>query len=244
MNERQTARELVHEMRNELAIARANLEGLVDGKFAPTRERLLAIIQALAQLEALVEDVRERDTAAGMPARPSLINVCELLEREYRSIEPVFRARGVTVSVRRCPVAGSACTEFYGDGARIGQIVKNVLLNAARYTPRGGSVDVDCTHEGDQLEIRIRDSGPGLGEVESTRIFEPGFRGEASNGTMGSGYGLSVAKQLVEEQGGSIEAASASPHGAVFTVRLPGVAGAMPHVCSECHRSHGATTKQ
>ncbi|MBV8670680.1 MAG: hypothetical protein JO098_02855, partial [Candidatus Eremiobacteraeota bacterium] len=68
MNERVPMGELVHEMRNELAIARANLEGLVDGKFAPTKERLLAIIQALGQLEALVEDMRVRDVAVDMPA--------------------------------------------------------------------------------------------------------------------------------------------------------------------------------
>lgn len=235
-------RELVHEMRNELAIARANLEGLIDEKFAPTKERLLAIVQALAQLEALIEDVRERDATGSMPARPSLINVCELLEREYRSIEPVSRARGVAVSVHRCPTPGNACTEFYGDGSRIGQIVKNVLLNAVRYTPRGGSITVDCTHEADQLEIRISDTGPGLGQDESDRIFDPGFRGQASSGTAGSGYGLSVAKALVEEQGGTIEAASASPHGAVFTVRLPGTAASMGHLCAQCRRTQAPST--
>jgi two-component system sensor histidine kinase BaeS len=243
MNERVPVRELVHEMRNELAVARANLEGLVDGKFAPTRERLLAIIQALGQLEVLVEDVRDRDVAVDVPARPSLINVCELLDREYRSIEPVARARGVSVSIHQCPVPGSACVEFYGDGARIGQIIKNVLINAIRYTPRGGSVEVNCTRQRDELEVRIEDTGPGFADGEIGQVFQAGYRGEASHGTSGTGYGLTVAKQLVEEQGGSIEAASATPHGAVFTVRLPGTPAAMSHICSECRRAH-ATREQ
>ncbi|MBV8459291.1 MAG: HAMP domain-containing histidine kinase [Candidatus Eremiobacteraeota bacterium] len=238
MSERVPMGELVHEMRNELAIARANLEGLVDGKFAPTKERLLAIIQALGQLEALVEDMRVRDVAVDMPARPSLLDVCALLDREYRSIEPIARARGVSVSIHQCPVPLGECVHFYGDAARIGQIVKNVLINAVRYTPRGGTISVDCTHDADQLEIRVADTGPGLADGESAQIFEPGFRGEASRGTAGSGYGLSVAKHLVEEQGGTIEAAAASPHGAVFTVRLPGRAGAMNHLCSECRLPH------
>ena len=238
MSERMPMRELVHEMRNELAIARANLEGLIDGKFAATKERLLAIIQALGQLEALVEDMRARDVAVDMPARPSLLDVCELLDREYRSIEPIARARGVSVSIHQCPVAHGECVQFYGDAARIGQIVKNVLINAIRYTPHGGSVSVDCTHDARELEIRIADTGPGLADGENAQIFEAGFRGEASRGTSGSGYGLAVAKHLAEEQGGSIEATSASPHGAIFTVRLPGTAAAMSHLCSECRLPH------
>jgi two-component system sensor histidine kinase BaeS len=244
MSERVPMRELVHEMRNELAVARANLEALVDGKFAPTRERLLAIIQALGQLEALVEGVRHREVAVELAARPSLINICELLDREYRSMEPLARARGVSVSIHQCPVPGSACVQFYGDGARIGQIVKNVLINAVRYTPRGGTIEVHCTHQADELEIRIEDTGPGFADGEGTQIFQAGFRGEASRGTTGTGYGLAVAKQLVEEQGGSIEATSASPHGAVFTVRLPGTPAAMSHICSECRRAHEPSNAQ
>ncbi len=238
MSESLPLREIVHEMRNELAIARANLEGLVDGKLAPTRERLLGIVQALSQLEALVNDVGTRDEAVGMAARPSLINVCELLEREYRTMEAVARARDVSVSIHRCPVPADACLHFYGDGDRIGQMVKNVLLNAIRYTPRGGSVSVECTRQADELEVRIADTGPGIAEQERGRVFDPGFRGSAAAGTPGSGYGLAVVKQLVEEQGGSIEAAAASPHGAVFTLRLPGKAPAAAQICESCQLAH------
>ncbi len=226
--------ELIHEMRNELAVARANLEGLVDGKLAPTRERLLGIIQALGQLEALVEDMHVFQPAVAMAQRQTQFNVCELLDREFRSMDAVARMRDVTVEIEQCAVPNEECVHFYGDPGRIGQIVKNVLLNAIRYAPRGGTVSVGCSRRADQMEVRIADTGPGLSEEEREKVFEPGYRGAASVGTPGTGYGLAVVKRLVEEQGGSIMASSASPHGAVFTVRLPGTVPADAELCASC----------
>lgn len=226
--------ELIHEMRNELAVALANLEGLVDGKLTPTRERLLGIIQALSQLDGLIDDVRALGLDVAMPVRAGHINVCELLNREYSAMDAIAHARGVSVSINRCEVPAAECLHFFGDAARIGQIVKNVLLNAIRYTPKGGSVAIDCARRADQLEVSISDSGPGLTEEERGRVFESGFRGMASQETVGSGYGLAVVKQLVEAQGGTVTAAGASAGGATFTVRLPGADRDNAGLCASC----------
>lgn len=216
--------ELIHEMRNELAVAKANLEGLIDGKFAPTPERLLGILQALSQLDSLIDDLGDIGPKVQMSLHPTLMNVCELLDHEYAAIEAVARAKDIKVSIHRCAMPSARCAQFYGDPARIGQIVKNILLNAVRYTPRGGTVSVDCDHPGDQLQVRISDSGPGIRESEVNEVFEAGVRGLASADTDGSGYGLAIVKQLVEAHGGLVTAAASSSHGASFTVRLPGVA--------------------
>jgi two-component system sensor histidine kinase BaeS len=213
---------LIHEMRNELAVAKANLEGFVDGKFEPTRERLLGILQALNQLDALIEDVRRARPAAAMSAAPRLINVCELLTREYSAVDAVAGVKNIKLSIHRCGIRSAKCMQFYADPARIGQIAKNVLLNAIRYTPKGGTVSIDCSHSGDQLQVRISDTGPGVREEEREAVFQAGYRGAAGVHTPGSGYGLAVTKQLVEEQGGSIRVDSVDEHGAAFTVRLPG----------------------
>lgn len=213
---------LIHEIRNALAIAKANLEGVVDGKFAPTQERLLGIIQALNQLDALIEDLRAQSAEVTMPVRPAVINVCELLKREYSAIEPVARAKSINFSTHLCAVPTASCLQFYGDPTRIGQIVKNVLLNAMRYTPSGGTVTVECSRGGDQLEVRIADDGPGIRAEEMSGVFDSGVRGSASAGTGGSGYGLTVVKQLAEAQGGTVSVSSATSRGATFTVRLPG----------------------
>jgi two-component system, OmpR family, sensor histidine kinase BaeS len=213
---------LIHEMRNELAVAKANVEGLLDGKLAPTRERLLGIIQALTQLDALIDDLRLATPGAAMPSRASLINVCELLNHEYNAIDAIAKMKNIKVSIHRCSVSSAQCKQFLGDPARIGQITKNVLLNAIRYTPKGGSVEVDCSRHGGQLQVRISDTGPGVSKEEAEAVFTPGYRGTASGGTQGSGYGLAVVKQLVEEQGGTIAVSSDGVHGATFTVCLPG----------------------
>jgi two-component system, OmpR family, sensor histidine kinase BaeS len=215
---------LIHEMRNELAVARANLEGIVDGKFAPTTERLLGIIQALEQLDVLIEGLRVESPDVAMSARASPINVCELLNREYGSIVPMAMAKNVKVEVRRCSTTSPECAQFYADPTRVGQITKNVLLNAIRYTPQGGTVTIDCSRGGNQLEVRISDSGPGVAKEEAQAVFASGYRGSASDGTAGSGFGLAIVKQLVEAEGGTVTVAGSDKHGALFTIRLPGVA--------------------
>jgi two-component system, OmpR family, sensor histidine kinase BaeS len=223
MSKANSFHEVIHEMRNELAVARANLEGFVDGKFAPTHDRVLGIIQALTQIDRLIDDLRVHQPTASMPVHPVRINACALLDREYQAMEAVARERHVTVLIERCPVPAPQCLNFYGDPARIGQIIKNVLLNAIRYTPKGGTVSINCSRNANQIEVRIADSGPGLAKADEEHIFESGYRGSASSGTQGSGYGLSVVKQLVEGLGGSIEVSSTQTRGATFTVRLPGL---------------------
>ena len=215
---------LAHEMRNELAVVKANLEGFIDGKLEPTRERLLGIIQALSQLDALIEDVRRAKPAAPMPAAPTLVNVCELLNREYSALDAVAGMKNIKLEIHRCGVLSPKCMQFYADPTRVGQIAKNVLLNAIRYTPTGGTVSVDCSRSGDELQVRISDTGPGVRKEEGEAIFRSAYRGTGSHDTAGSGYGLAVVKQLVEEHGGAISVGNLDEHGAVFTVRLPGSA--------------------
>ena len=216
------ASELVHEIRNQLAVAKANLEAFADGKLPPSPERLESVLQTLGQLEKLLNDLRV--------ARPELedhgafteINVCTLLEREYGALEAVAAEKGVTMSVYRCPHPNAACQRFYGDPVRIGQIVTNVLLNAVRYTPRGGSIAVDCRRRADELQITIQDTGPGVSRADAQHIFEPGYRGEAGRSSEGSGLGLSVVKRFVEDHSGSVTLSETSEHGATFVLRLPG----------------------
>lgn len=218
--------ELMHEMRNSLTIAKANLEAFIDGKLAPTPQRLDGILQALTQLESMLDDLRVIGPLVEASDQRRQINICQLLEREYGAIEASARAKDIRVDITRCAVAADQCRHFFGDPVRIGQIVKNVLLNAVRYTRPHGSLSIDCSRRADHLEIQIADNGPGIDPAEAHKVFEPGFRGSAAAATAehGSGYGLSVVKRLVEEQGGrvTVDDVPDSPHGARFTIRLPG----------------------
>lgn len=235
MSDRTRPDEIIHDIRNRLAVARANIEAFIDGKLKATPDRLKVVLQALDQLGTLLNDVRAAQTAT-----PEInlveIDVCELLDREYHAIEPVAENRGIAVSISRCPITLTACKRFIGDPVRISQIVSNVLLNAVRYTPRGGVVAIDCMHEADQLQITISDSGPGVRDAERNKIFLPGVRGSAGATAGGSGHGLAIAKEFVEAHGGTIDVSSDAKEGARFTIRLPGtlVAGAASESCHHC----------
>lgn len=227
----------LHEIRNQLAVARASLEAFIDGKLAPTAERLQAVAQALAQLEALLNDLRGAQTvdqsgppqssldvkSAAPQTTPRRINVCVLLAAEFRALEALAAQKRIAMSVTQCAHRSKACEEFLGDPVRIGQIVKNVLLNAVRYTPAGGTIAVDCSRAADEVQVTITDTGPGVSAEDAHRIFETGYRGEAAAGTSGEGHGLAIVKRLVEEQGGRVTLASDFGHGASFTIRLPGM---------------------
>ena len=235
MSHRARSDEVIHDIRNRLAVARANIEAVIDGKLEATPARLNIVLQSLDQLAALLNDLKAAP-AASMEIHPVEIDVCQLLDREYRGIAPVAKERDISVSVFRCPVPQAACKLFIGDPVRIGQIVSNVLLNAVRYTPRGGSIRVDCMHQADQLQISIADSGPGVRAEERDKIFLPGVRGSAGQTASGTGHGLAIAKEFVEAHGGSISVAPGDHDGARFIIRLPGtlLAGAGSANCGQC----------
>lgn len=245
MSDRAHQSELIHDIRNRLAVARANVEAFIDGKLEPTPARLKVVLQSLDQLAALVNELKPGEVGAKGEAPVKLveIDVCALLDREYRAIEPIATERGISLSVFRCPVPAAACRRFLGDPVRIGQIVSNVLLNALRYTPPGGAIQVDCTYEPNELEISIGDTGPGIAVDEREAIFAPGFRGSAGRSAPGTGHGLAIAKEFVEAHGGSIEVSSSPERGARFTVRLPGTPLPGPGTagCARCAPSRPPT---
>ena len=234
--------ELIHDIRNRLTVVRANVEAFIDGKLPPTPSRLKAVLQSLTQLEQLLNDVRASQVETDAGARAVEVDICDVLEREYRVVEAIAAEKGIHLSVFRCPVKLAPCARFIGDPVRIGQIVSNVLLNALRYTPAGGEIRIDCTHEADRLQVSIADSGPGIAPAERDAIFQPGVRGAAGRGKPGSGFGLAIAKEYVEAQGGTIEVSSSALNGARFLVRLPGTVYANETAAAHCE--HCAATRR
>jgi signal transduction histidine kinase len=211
-------------MRNHLAIAVANIEAFIDGKLEPTPGRLAAVLQALQELDVLMNDIGPEERPAR--AEPRTIDLCALLKSDLTSIEAAAEEKGVRLDCTRCNGAHDECRSFTGDPVRIGQIVKNVLLNAIHYTPAGRLVSVDCSRGAGELRFSVSDQGPGVPQPEQERIFEAGYRGTASAGTSGSGLGLSIARQLAEEHGGTVDVSSDGQTGTTFTIRLPGAAPA------------------
>jgi len=106
----------------------------------------------------------------------------------------------------------------------LAQVLTNLLDNAAKYTQRGGCIEVEVTRRGSNVEIRVRDDGPGVRPADLPHLFEPLFRAapESDGGGGGLGLGLPLAAQLMRAMGGDLECLGSAPgRGAEFKVTLP-----------------------
>ncbi|HKC23722.1 MAG TPA: hybrid sensor histidine kinase/response regulator, partial [Thermoanaerobaculia bacterium] len=144
----------------------------------------------------------------------------DLLERSVGAARAGFRERGLelTLRVEQPPPAVS------GDPVRLEQVVGNLLTNALKYTPAGGSVRVSLAREADEAVIRVKDTGVGIAPEVLPRVFDLFVQAEGTldRAQGGMGIGLTLVRSLVELHGGSVSAASAgSDKGSEFTVRLP-----------------------
>jgi CheY-like chemotaxis protein len=119
----------------------------------------------------------------------------------------------------------------HGDGTRLVQIVTNLLNNAAKYTPKGGVIELACRLDADNVHISVRDNGTGIDAALLPHVFDLFVQGERSfdRAQGGLGIGLALVKSLVEQHGGSVSVASGG-HGAgsEFTIRLPRAREAVP----------------
>lgn len=220
-------RELVatvsHELRTPLAGLRAVLENLVDDVGAPTPEaRHDAIATALGQAErmsALVEDLLDlaRVDAGHAPLRPESVEVADLLDACVAEAVTAAgpRSRAVTYDVDVSPHD----LAVRADPARLHQLVANLLDNAARHSPAGGTVRVDAGPGPDGgLRLQVHDDGPGVPPTERARVFEA--FGTGSGG--GTGLGLAVARWVADLHGGAIRFVDPlGPTGARVQVDLP-----------------------
>ncbi|WP_440900208.1 sensor histidine kinase, partial [Actinosynnema sp.] len=109
------------------------------------------------------------------------------------------------------------------DPVRLRQVLDNLVANALRHVPPGGRVEVTAEHEGDDVVIKVADTGTGITPEDLPHVFDRFWRAEKSRSrrTGGSGLGLAIVRKLVEAHGGTVSATSEPGKGSTFTVRLP-----------------------
>ena len=152
--------------------------------------------------------------AAGFSLSPQPTPLRPLLEECARGFEARFDEQGVAFRSRVHDVDANV------DPNRMRQVVSNLLSNALKFTPSGGSVELELRPDGGQAVITVADTGSGVSSEDLPRVFDRFFRGHGVRAS-GSGIGLTVVRELVEAQGGSVEVSSESGIGTSFTVRLP-----------------------
>jgi PAS domain S-box-containing protein len=213
---------LSHELRNPLgAIANAVAALERRGSAEEAAARLRQIIQRQTHhLARLVDDLLDvaRATAGKIALERQPIDLCEVAGGCVRSLRESGRARRHRVTFRAESVIVSA------DATRLAQVITNMLDNAVKFTPSGGSVDVDVWREGQEAVLRVSDTGIGIGPEMLPRVFELFAQAEQpmDRAVGGLGIGLTLSRRLVQMLGGTIAASSDGQGcGAQFTVRLP-----------------------
>jgi signal transduction histidine kinase len=201
---------------------RAQLAEQLASKLRLSQTQLLKV-EAVArgqarQLDQLLDMVNM--TSMAMPLEYASLELCCVIRDAWETVEPEADAKGVAMRMDIDP--GAATEPFYGDAARLQQIVANLLSNGVKFTPTGGKVLLKIRRSDDVLAIEVSDTGIGIKDDFLPLIFEPFRRADTSNRLAGFGLGLSIVQRLVEEHGGDISAASDGLNrGARFTVRLP-----------------------
>lgn len=127
------------------------------------------------------------------------------------------RQRRLTLTVSGDPALPTA----YADLAMTERVLDNLISNAIAYSPPGGRIDVMVSQTAGDPEVYVRDSGPGIPERDLPHIFDPFYRGEASDGSGHAGLGLAIARRIMTLQGGDIRAENLASGGASLYIRLP-----------------------
>ncbi len=215
--------DLAHEMRTPLATLDAHIEALEDGIRVPDAETLAVLRSSTARLGRLAEDMGavSRAEEGRLSVTPARTDTRSLVDAAVRVAADRYAAKGVAlVEDVEHPAAVTA------DPDRIGQVLGNLLDNALRHTPTGGTVTVTVTADaGDRwAEITVTDTGEGIAPEHLGHLFDRFYRADTARRYRegGSGIGLTIARALVEAHGGTLTASSGGPGtGARFTVRLP-----------------------
>lgn len=215
--------DVAHELRTPVTILRGQTEQLLDGIAPPTTAALVSLHDEVLRLQRLTDDLATLSAAdaAGLALHTAPVDLAKLTRGAVEAMSATFDDAGLPVELDTAdPVVVD------GDATRLTQVVTNLLTNAAKFTPAGGTVTVTLGRDGTDAVLTVADTGPGIPADELPHLFERFWRGRAAGSRSGTGIGLAVVHALVTAHGGTVTADSPASGGARFTVRQPTVGGA------------------
>lgn len=217
--------DISHELRNPLAVQRANLEALQDGLYPLTPENLQPVLDQNLLLTRLVEDLRTLALAESGQLRLELTptDLPGLAQRVVEHFEPQAAAQQSEVRFVNDLPPENPLPLMELDPMRIEQILNNLLSNALRYIRSDGLITLKIARQAQAAEITVQDNGTGIPPEALPHIFERFYRADRSRSRSegGSGLGLAIARELAEAQHGSLTAKNHPQGGAVFTLSFP-----------------------
>ncbi len=219
LRRRMTA-DVAHELRNPLAAARAQAEGMADGVLPRDDTRMASLVEDLAHLSSLIDDLQELASAeaGGLSYDMREMDLVELVARESERARALLKP-GVELAEL---VAPDGEVRVLGDERRLAQVLRNLFTNAARHTSEG-SVGASVRIDGDRAVVRVTDTGSGIDPGDLAHVFERFYRADTARAsdTGGAGLGLAISRAIVVDHGGAVFAESAPGEGTTVGFELP-----------------------
>lgn len=208
--------DVAHELRTPLSVIRAHVEGIADGIYEPNADHLALIAGETSVMGRLLDDLQllSNAEAGALRLHRERVEPRELLS----SAEATFRAQAGEAGVTLVVDTEEDLPVVDVDPIRIGEVVANLVSNALRHTPTGGTITIAAAREGDDVAFSVADNGEGIPADELAHVF---VRFARSAESRGSGLGLAIAKSLVQAHGGTISAESEPGEGTTIRFVLP-----------------------
>ncbi|MEU5402009.1 HAMP domain-containing sensor histidine kinase [Streptomyces sp. NPDC005963] len=213
--------DVAHELRTPLSNIRGWLEGAQDGIADLDPAFVSSLLEEAVQLQHIIDDLQDlaEADAGALRLHPVPVRIDELLGQVAAAHHARAESEGVTLHVR---VDANAPT-LLADPVRLRQAVGNLVSNAVRHTPGGGSVTLRARGVDGRLDVSVSDTGAGIPAADLPHVFDRFWRAEKSRNrrTGGSGLGLAIVRKLAEAHGGTVDARSRVGEGSTFTLHLP-----------------------
>lgn len=215
--------DLAHELRTPISTLKLYVEGLHDGVTTWDHDSEHVMTEQIDRLVRLTEDIDDvsRAEEGRIALERSVTPVAGLIWSASQARRDAFTKAHVNLVPDLDSAAGLAVDV---DSHRLGQVLDNLLANALRHTPTGGTVRLHARRNGAEAEIIVSDTGDGIPAEQLTHVFERFFRGDTARDRdrSGSGIGLTISRAIAGAHGGGLTATSEGPsHGATFTLALP-----------------------
>ena len=218
---RKMTADIAHDLRTPLSVIMGYTEALNDGKLDATPEMYSVMHTEAQHLSHLIEDLKTLSLAdAGeLPLALQSVAPDVLIRRAADTYRVKADSQGIALQADIAP----DMPEVYVDVERMAQVLGNLIDNALRYTPAGGTIQLSVQPAGEDVRLEVKDNGSGIPPDDLPNIFERSYLGDKARQRAGgeSGLGLSIARSLVQAQGSTISVQSEVGVGTTFTIHLP-----------------------
>ena len=212
--------DIAHELRTPLAVLQGNLSAMLDEVYPLERSEIAALYDETRLLSRLVDDLRELALAdAGqLPLNAQTVNVSETVRTAISNFSVAADSKNIRIALEQNEELSARA-----DSDRLAQILRNLIANALRHTPSGGTITLAAQIAGRFVRITVADTGEGIAAEDLPHVFERFYRGDKSRtrASGSTGLGLAIAKAWVEAMGGKIGVESELGRGSRFWFTLP-----------------------